>query len=283
MSEHLDALRMGTRLFLFIYSIFLLSLQLSNDSVAASSDIESSRNANSLTLSNNTTSENHPPILPHSRPTMAEPMSEPLNPPRTVKPVTRTNLSSAIYSAYAALRAGDIKSAENQYTALLKLNPKNKDILYGIASASAHQNKHQVAAEYYFQISTLFPNEHKAQVALSAILRELAPRETHLHLSELVEKNPDSAELIAMLGHSFSQHKDWQNAQEQYFRAGALNPDNPDFAFNLAVSLDQLGKKNAALAYYQRSLKLINHATVPGFDPTTVKNRIAILVPRGQP
>jgi len=48
----------------------------------------------------------------------------------------------------------------------------------------------------------------------------------------------------------------WAEAQQHYFKAFAADPDNADFAYNLAVSLDHLRQSGLALEYYRRALAL---------------------------
>ena len=48
----------------------------------------------------------------------------------------------------------------------------------------------------------------------------------------------------------------WGEAQQQYFKAFSAEPENADFAYNLAVSLDHIGQPKLALDYYRRALAL---------------------------
>ena len=58
------------------------------------------------------------------------------------------------------------------------------------------------------------------------------------------------------LGNQFAQQGRWAEAQQEYFKAFAAEPENADFAYNLAVSLDHLRQPSQALDYYQRALAL---------------------------
>jgi Flp pilus assembly protein TadD len=65
----------------------------------------------------------------------------------------------------------------------------------------------------------------------------------------------------------------WGEAQSAYFDAYRLETDNPDYAYNLAVSLDQLGKGGAAADYYRLALELAaNNGAV--FDQPSVRDRL---------
>ena len=47
----------------------------------------------------------------------------------------------------------------------------------------------------------------------------------------------------------------WPDAQQAYFQAHQLQPDNPDYAFNLAVALEHIGQPKAALDFYRRAVQ----------------------------
>jgi Flp pilus assembly protein TadD len=75
------------------------------------------------------------------------------------------------------------------------------------------------------------------------------------------------------LGNQYARQSRWTEAQAAYFRAYSLDPDNADFAFNLAVSLDQLRQKKPALEYYQRSLTLTGKRAA-SFDASQARTRV---------
>jgi tetratricopeptide (TPR) repeat protein len=95
-------------------------------------------------------------------------------------------------------------------------------------------------------------------------------------LKGLIASQPDSAHLHFALGNQYAAQVRWPEAQSAYFKAYGLDPENPDFAFNLAVSLDRLRQGRLALEYYQRAVALAGNR-VSGFDRNQVLARIAEL------
>ena len=67
----------------------------------------------------------------------------------------------------------------------------------------------------------------------------------------MLADNPGAHVLNFTLGNQFAQQGRWAEAQQEYFKAFTAEPDNPDFAYNLAVSLDHLRQPKLALEYYQ--------------------------------
>src|SRR5262249_43234264 len=68
--------------------------------------------------------------------------------------------------------------------------------------------------------------------------------------------DPGANVLHFTLGNQLAQQGRWAEAQQAYFKAMAADPDNPDFAFNLAVSLDHLRQSKLAADYYRRAIAL---------------------------
>ena len=97
-------------------------------------------------------------------------------------------------------------------------------------------------------------------------------------LQLMLDEEPAAAHLHFALGNHHARTQRWGEAQAAYFEAWRLEVDNPDYAFNLAVALDQLGQARAAIEYYQRALK--NAAASgrrPSFDVVAVEARLRSL------
>ena len=64
--------------------------------------------------------------------------------------------------------------------------------------------------------------------------------------------------------------------QAAFFNAYRADASNPEYAFNLAVSLDQLGQRNAALQYYRNALSLAERQPT-AFELDAVERRIRVI------
>jgi tetratricopeptide (TPR) repeat protein len=76
-------------------------------------------------------------------------------------------------------------------------------------------------------------------------------------LKSLLAQQPEAAYLHAALGGVYAEQNQWPSAQQAYFQAFRVDPASAEYAFNLAVSLDQMGKQDLALDYYQRARDLL--------------------------
>ena len=81
-----------------------------------------------------------------------------------------------------------------------------------------------------------------------------------LSAAALIDSVPDltaeAAGTQLALGDTFATQQRWAEAQQAYFQAHGLAPDNPDIAYNLAVALDHLGQRRPAASFYRQALRL---------------------------
>jgi uncharacterized protein HemY len=89
-------------------------------------------------------------------------------------------------------------------------------------------------------------------------------------------ENPEQPSLYFTLGRLYATQARWAEAQQAFFDAYRLDSANPDYAYNLAVSLDRLEQVQSALDYYNVALGLAT-GTPAGFDPSAVTERIQTL------
>lgn len=95
-------------------------------------------------------------------------------------------------------------------------------------------------------------------------------------LRSLISQNPDSPALYFALGNLMSMQRRWQEAQQAYFDAWKAEPERADFAYNLAISLDQLNQSKLAHEYYGKALTLAKSGGAQ-FDRAAVARRLAEL------
>ncbi|RKZ34485.1 MAG: tetratricopeptide repeat protein, partial [Gammaproteobacteria bacterium] len=92
-------------------------------------------------------------------------------------------------------------------------------------------------------------------------------------LKLLLADEPEAGHLHFGLGNLYARQGRWPQAQDAYFNAYTTQPQNADYAFNLAVSLDHLAQRDAAMSYYQRALDLGDRQSA-GFEPGDVLSRM---------
>jgi tetratricopeptide (TPR) repeat protein len=181
-------------------------------------------------------------------------------------------ISPALQSGYQAYTSGDLAAAAQFYSSALQQEPNSRDALLGSAAVSARRNDARHAAASYLRLLELNPNDPDALAGLLN-LRPGDTGQSELRLKDLLRKSPDSGPLLFALGNLYARQNRWSEAQQGFFRAYTASPDNPDYAFNLAVGLDRLNQPRLALTYYQRALALAQ-AGAAAFDREAARLRV---------
>lgn len=182
------------------------------------------------------------------------------------------SIDSILLSAYESYQKDDYASAWQRYREALAIAPDNRDALLGLGVIAQQQGKNDAAAHYYRQVLVLDPRDPIAYAGLSA-LGSGDPAGKESRLKQLISQQPDSAALYFALGHQYVEQSRWSDAQQAYFNALTMEPNNALFAFNLAISLDHLGQRKVAAQYYLQALQF-DTTTHSRFNRTQAQQRL---------
>ncbi len=177
--------------------------------------------------------------------------------------------------AYAAYERGDLAEARRLYAAVLGQEPENRDALLGMAAIEVQDGDYNRAIELYRKLLLLNPKDAEAMASLVAVAN-IDPQRGETRIKQMLSEQPDSPYLYFTLGNMYSRQQRWSEAQAAYFQALQLRPDDPNTAYNLAVSLEHLGKPGVATEYYRRALANRDRALAI-FDADQVEQRIEVL------
>ena len=212
-------------------------------------------------------------IRPYSSP--AEPATRPPGDSISVKQGGETlRVSPELADAYEALRQGRFQDARRLYDSVLRSDPRNVDGLLGRAMVAQQQGDPDLATRYLFQVLQADPANTLAQGGLINLIGQADPQSAESKLKHLIAKDP-SAFLYFALGNVYADKGNWPAAQGAYFQAHHLQRDDPDYAFNLAVSLEHLSQPKLALNFYRQALDLSRASGRANFDSSVVRDRIA--------
>ena len=183
-----------------------------------------------------------------------------------------------LLAAYQAYRSGNFDTARQRYHEVLRKNAQNRDALLGMAAIAQQQSQDAIAASYFNQVLMLDPRDPVANAGMAALVGTIDTAATESRLKLLLAQQPrpvgaQSSALYFALGNLYAEQSRWGDAQQAYFNAYNLEPDNAQLAFNLAVSLDHLGQGKLAAQHYQRALQL-DISYNPGFNRAQTQQRI---------
>ena len=213
------------------------------------------------------------PRTPAARPAAAAAL------PRTVITRSTAQVHPRVDSGYAAYTAGDLGTARSEYQQALREEPTNRDALLGLAALEVRASRYEAAEGLYMRLLQTDPRDAQAQAALIALRSgRTDPLVTESRVKSLLAADPGAHALNFTLGNQLAQQRRWAEAQQEYFKAYTAEPDNADFAYNLAVSLDHLRQNRQALEYYQRAIGL-GEKRGASFDLNAARQRATQLAP----
>ncbi len=189
-----------------------------------------------------------------------------------ITPPTLT-VDPVIEGAYDAYQRGDLAGARAAYQQALRRDPLNRDALLGMAAIDVRGRNFDTAEARYLRLLELDPRDVNAQAGLMSLRGQIDPVQSESRLKTLIATSPDSPHLYFALGNQYARQARWPDAQAAYFKAYTADPENADFAFNVAVSLDQMRKSRLALEYYRRAIALSADRPA-GFDRAQAAARV---------
>lgn len=193
---------------------------------------------------------------------------------RNKSDAVRDSAYASVLAAYEAYHRGEFHTAEKQYGAALDIEPNHRAGLAGLAAVYLQTGRTGLAATTYERLLAIDPQNTAAAAAILAIRSADVAWEIESELKLLLQRFPDSHHLHNALGSVFVDQHKWPEAKHEFLTAHKLAPDNADYSYNTAVSLDRMGQQSAAQVYYALALEAANDESA--FD------RSAILAHREQ-
>jgi Flp pilus assembly protein TadD len=180
-----------------------------------------------------------------------------------------------IMRGYKALQQNQFSQAREAYSLVLTRNATQRDALLGIAYAHHALGDTTQAIATLRQLVNLYPRDSDAISALFLIAGgDLQEQETRL--KQLLERSERPAALHYALGVVYFEQNRFGEAERAFDRAFSMEPEQPDYAYNWAVSLDRLGRLREAARQYVVALNLANQ-TSSVFSREVARSRLRIL------
>jgi tetratricopeptide (TPR) repeat protein len=175
---------------------------------------------------------------------------------------------------YRKAQDNSLAEARQDYEGVLHNDPTNVDSLLSLAAIAQRQGRTSDAAHYRQRALAADPRDPSA-IALSS--NGDSP-DQEARLKTLLSAQPESALLNFALGNHYAKQGRWDEAQQAYFNAVAGDSGNPDFLFNLAVSLDQMHQSKVAAQHYRLALEA-GEQRPAAFDHGQLQRRLNQLSP----
>ena len=180
-----------------------------------------------------------------------------------------------LQAAYAAYQSGNDQLALRKYSTVLEKYPSNRNALLARAAINVQNNKVAPAIEDYRQLLLANPKDSLAMTSLITVAN-VSPVDAETRLKLMIRDEPDSPYLNFALANAYGAQDRWREAQGHYFTALENNPHDPNYAYNLAVSLEHIAKPQVAVSYYRRALENMGNGLAM-FSKEIVDQRLRIL------
>jgi tetratricopeptide (TPR) repeat protein len=201
------------------------------------------------------------------------------------EPDTRIQLTAshpgvdpAVAEGYRLLQAGDLAGSRAAYAGALRADSRNADALHGVAAISLREGRTDQAEAAYQRILEANPGDATAQAGLVGLSGQGDPVAGESRMKSLLAAQGDLPVVNFALGNLFARQQRWNEAQQAYFKAVTADAANPDYLFNLAVSLDQLRQPKPAAQYYGQALTAAESRPA-AFDRALAARRMRELQP----
>jgi Tfp pilus assembly protein PilF len=188
---------------------------------------------------------------------------------------TRTALrvDPQVQSAFDALNRGDLAIARRAYEAALANDPNSSDAMHGLASVARREDRPELAEHWLRKALNVNPKDGAALAGLLELFAMHQPGAAEQRLRALTTEHPALPEAHVALANLYTRNQRWHEAQQAWFAAYTLQPENADVLFNLAVSLEHLNQPRLARQYYGEALKATRFGPAR-FNPADAAARV---------
>ncbi|MBX3651641.1 MAG: tetratricopeptide repeat protein [Burkholderiales bacterium] len=182
-------------------------------------------------------------------------------------------IDNRLVQAYAALQSGKTEAARQLYGDAVRSDPRSINALLGLAAVALQEGNTDEAGRLYMNVLELEPRNAYAQTGLIGMMGRADPLASETRLKQLIARGP-SAALHFTLGNLYGDQSRWPEAQQAYFQAHQLEPSNPDYTYNLAVSLEHIGQPKLAANFYRQAVDQAQARGRAGFNLAQAQDRV---------
>jgi tetratricopeptide (TPR) repeat protein len=203
---------------------------------------------------------------------------EPL--PQITRRQSNMAVDPEVMRGYTALQQNQFSQAREAYSQVLTKNPTQRDALLGIAYAHHALGDTAQALSTLRRLMDLYPRDSDASSALY-LIGGGDPQAEETRFKQLLERSERPAILHYALGVLYFEQSRYGEAERSFSKAVSMDPDQPDYAYNLALSLDRLGRVRDAARQYVSALNLANQASAV-FSRDVARSRLRVLTTAAQ-
>jgi len=181
-------------------------------------------------------------------------------------------------AGYNALISGSYDTALGFYDRALKEEPTSILALLGRGAALHKLRRFDEARLSYERVLQIDPQNREALANVTAIASERAPGEALAKLLDMEREYPGFSPIKAQIGLTYAKMGTLQEAANYLQRAISLTPDASSYSYNLALVLDRMGRREQAVAAYERVLNVASMGRAsPDLPVSDIERRVRFL------
>ncbi|MBN8827454.1 MAG: tetratricopeptide repeat protein [Sphingobacteriia bacterium] len=186
----------------------------------------------------------------------------------------KADIGQLIQDAYEAFNMGHYEVALTFYEQAHKLDPKNDEILFGVAVVHHKLGQFEQAKQYYVQILEAHPSNKLALNNFLAIVSLEKPDAALNALRRLEAAEPTTGAIPAQIASIYQRQGKEEIAIKYYKKANKLEPNNLDYVYNIGFLYEKLGQKNNAMIIYNKIIQALNSGYKANVGFHEVRSRI---------
>ena len=161
-----------------------------------------------------------------------------------------------IIAAQRALKLGRYTSAMELYEQLYKKNPRNQQVLMGLAVSQQYSGFKESAITTYEELLKINPNNTEATVNMLGLFQSEYPAVAYRKLQDLWNGNNKNPAIAAQLGLTSASVGNIDEAMKYLGIAASIEPKNASHYYNMGVVADQAGAFKDARDFYEKALEI---------------------------
>jgi len=177
--------------------------------------------------------------------------------------------------AYNNFQNGNIEAALQYYKKAYNIDPKNIDAIFGIATSYQMLGQNDEATKKYMELLEIEPDYYSAKNNLIILISGNSVDKAISELKKIDEKYPNNAFVLAQIGTIYSFLDKNNDAIFFLGKAIEIEPSNPIYSYNMAITLDKIEKYKDAYIYYEHTIDLITPSTL--LDKASIFNRMSYI------
>ncbi|MFA6054067.1 MAG: tetratricopeptide repeat protein [Thermodesulfovibrionales bacterium] len=167
------------------------------------------------------------------------------------------NIGKAIQLLLNHYREGDLHQAEHTCKEILKVQPRNAEILHFLAIICAELEKHDSSIQYFKRSLQFNKNNADAYLALGILMQKKGLMDEAIsYFQNAIALNPSNVEAYNNMGSALNEKGQLDEAITCYQKAIEISPSNADIYHNLAISFQAKGLIDESIKYYQKAIQI---------------------------